>query len=411
MSMNIDHTRPELAKIERFSPITSGTLFLLPLVVAEIIAYYFGFAWGIAVLALVIWSDTILRIASVNFRGRRKKDKVMAPLKVKTFSSHMPDSILGWTLTPDATTTNSITIPRKKLKLEYTVMTDIHGRRITSDTHGAPDTDKTAISFYGCSNTFGWGLSDQATYPWLVQAEHPDLAIHNYGVSGYSLYQILLRMEQTIEHDKPTIVVLGFSPGLEARSVSDHHYLRILSEQGGTPPSCLSTKGKNGKQTLKRFDLEAYKHLPLSNKSPLIKLVERRLNRALYAGRAKNNAHCMTTEHLLLAMENLCNKHNAVFHIHYLVANTGYRQFLHKANLNWAPGPVDLDQVNEHGIYTYRLDPFDGHPNSQANREYAASLKPVLDTLLTTGSYRPKPGALATTKRDEATESAIYPIF
>ena len=356
--MNIAHTRPALAKIERFSPLISSAAFLLPLLAAGFIAYFASIAWAIAALILILWSDFILRAAAINFKGLRKKDKVMAPLIEKTFTSHVPDSTLGWTLAKNITTTNSFIIPRKKLKLDYTVTTDAEARRITSIDDNS---DKPAISFYGCSHTFGWGLDDESTYPWQVQADFPGHAVLNYGVSGYSLYQILLRMEHTIEHDKPEVVVLGFSPGLETRSVSDHHYLRILSAQGGTPPSCLSVQGNSGKRALKRFGLEAYKHLPMSGSSPLLKLVERRLNRLYYGSRAHDDAHRKTTEHLLLRMVNLCKKHGAVFHVQYLVASTGYREFLHKAALNWAPGPVDLDQCDARGAYTYRLYPFDGH--------------------------------------------------
>lgn len=412
MSMNITPSRPELAGIERFSPAIAGFLFLLPFLAAGAAGTFFGLAWGGALFVLVIWSDVLLRLAAVNFRGRRKKDKVMAPLVEKTFSSHAPDSALGWVPAPSLSTTNSFSIPRKKLRLDYTVTTDDMGRRITASGDMVDTTKNTStISFYGCSNTFGWGLDDDTTYPWLLQADHPDIRIHNYGVAGYSLYQMLLRMEQTIEQDKPKIVILGFSPGLEARSVSDHQYLRILSEQGGTPPSCLSAERKGGKRKLKRFPPEAYKHLPFSDSSPLIKLIERALNRFKYAGRAKNDGHRKTTEHLLLAMDNLCRKNDIVFHVQYLVANTGYRRFLKQAGINWAPGPVDLDLCDEVGTYTYRLSPFDGHPNIAANKAYAEALKPIIQQLLDTGSYAPEPGALGTTSRDKATEAEIYPIF
>lgn len=408
MSMNIDQQRLALARIEKFPLGITGAIFLAPLLAAGAAGWWFGPAWGVAVLVLVLWSEIVLRAAAVNFRGHRKKDKVMAPLVEKTFSCHTPDPTLGWVPAPDKRTQNNFIIPRKGLRLDYTVTTDANGRRLTSE--NTPPAGP-GISFYGCSNTFGWGLDDQATYPWLVQSDRPDHRVHNYGVSGYSLYQMLLRMEQTIERDKPAVVVLGFSPGLEARSISDHHYLRILSEQGGTPPSCLSVEGKNGKRSLKRFGLEAYKHLPLSDKSPLIKLVERRLNRLLYAGRAKGDARRKTTEHLLLLMENLCKKHGAIFLVQYLVANTGYREFLHQTGMNWAPGPVDLDQCDQAGNYRYRLAPFDGHPNPPANREFAKALAPVLDALIKDGTYRPAPGSFGTTPRDEATESAIYPVF
>lgn len=407
MSMNIDRNRPPLRSIEKFSPLVTGLVFLIPLILAGVAGWFSGWEWGAAVLVLAGWSEFLLRSGSANFRGRRKKDKVMAPL-VETFSSHAPDPDLGWVPAPEKRSENGFAIPRKGLRLNYTVTTDSEGRRITAS---APSDGTTTVSIYGCSNTFGWGLDDEATFPWLLQTARPDLRVLNYGVSGYSLYQMLLRMEKTIERDKPAVVVLGFSPGLEARSVSDHHYLRVLSEQGGTPPSCLSTQGKNGKRALKRFAPEGYKHLALSDKSALVKLAERRLNRLLYAGRAKDDARRKTTEHLLLAMENLCRKHGAVFHVQYLVANTGYREFLHKAAMNWAPGPVDLDQCDEAGNYAYRLAPFDGHPNAAANRAYAEAMGPVLDGLLKDGAYRPAPGAFGTTPRDEATESAIYPVF
>ncbi len=332
----------------------------------------------------------------------------MAPLVEKEFSGHMPDPILGWSLIPEVRMTNSFAIPRKKLRLDYTVSTDASGRRITADTDNG---GKPVISIYGCSNTFGWGLDDKATYPWLVQSALPEQTVLNYGVSGYSLYQVFLSMERTLERDKPKVVVLGFSPGLEARSVSDHHYLRILSEEGAMSPSCQSVVRRNGKRTLKRFPLEAYKYLPLSDSSPLIKLAERGLNRFFFKSRGRGDARRMTTEHLLLMMSNLCKKHGAVFHVQYLVANTGYRNFLHTAGFNWAPGPVDLDLCDAAGTYLYRLSPFDGHPNATANREYADTLTPILHQLMESGSYKPEPGALGTSKRDDATESAIYPVF
>ena len=407
MSMNIAKGRPELGKRERFSPQIVAALFLVPLVIAYNVGLLFGLAWGIVFLVMLIWSDVLLRIAGVNFRGRRKKDKVMAPRVDKFFACHAPDEILGWTLRPDFVSTNSFTIPRKSLHHEYTVTTDAVSRRVTSATETS---GKPTISVYGCSNTFGWGLNDEETYLWQLQSACPDHTIRNYGVSGYSLYQMLLRMEQTLERDKPSLVILGFSPGLEARSVSDHHYLRILSQQGGTPPSCLAVKTEQG-TVLERNPLEAYKHLPLSSASPLIKLVERTLNRVIYAPRAKNKAHRHTTEILLFAMAELCKQHGATFHVQYLVANTGYRTFLHDHGINWAPGPVDLDLCEPNGNYIYRLSPFDGHPNAEANQAYAQALTPIISELLKTGKYTPGPDAFGTTKRDEATESAIYPIF
>jgi len=65
----------------------------------------------------------------------------------------------------------------------------------------------------GCSFTFGMGVSDEDTWPWLLQERLPGYHVVNTGVGGYGTDQALLAADQLVQHStEPTrLVVLGFA--------------------------------------------------------------------------------------------------------------------------------------------------------------------------------------------------------
>lgn len=405
--MNVEPGGPARVRPPLLSPLIVAAACMLPAALAATAQVLFGVAGSMTVIGIVVWSEFLLRVGHTSLIGRRRKDKVMAPEVVISFTPHRADPELGWALRASETTRNSFTIPRKGLRLEYTVTTDGDGRRITSK----KACGGRVLSIYGCSNTFGWGLNDEESYPWLVQDRFPECRVLNYGVAGYSLYQILLRMEATLSRDKPEVVVLGFSPGLEARSVNDGSYLRMLSEHGGAPPSCLSVERSNGRRHLKRFQPEAYERFPGAQTLMLAKLTQHLLNRMRFRSREGDDKKQVTTQHLLLCMDNLCRNNGTVFLVQYLTSDPRYRSFLSSTGVNWAAGPVDLDACTPDGGYRYRLYPFDGHPNAAASSCYADALEPAVREILDTGEYTRKSGTQPLGDEDESTASAIYPVF
>jgi hypothetical protein len=79
--------------------------------------------------------------------------------------------------------------------------TDSVGRRI-SETQTPTDTLselplKHAI-FYGCSFTFGEGLSYSSTFPALFEQRHPDFKSYNYGVDGWGPQQSALLFDSRV---------------------------------------------------------------------------------------------------------------------------------------------------------------------------------------------------------------------
>lgn len=57
------------------------------------------------------------------------------------------------------------------------------------------------MNFFGGSFTFGWGLDDTETLPYLMQFYFKDWKIKNYGVSGYGVHQTLALIQK-----KPEII-------------------------------------------------------------------------------------------------------------------------------------------------------------------------------------------------------------
>ena len=66
------------------------------------------------------------------------------------------------------------------------------------------------IAVLGDSFTFGEGVSDWETYPFLLDQLLPDAEVLNFGVHGYGLDQMLLYLRAEILTYRPDVVVLGY---------------------------------------------------------------------------------------------------------------------------------------------------------------------------------------------------------
>ena len=55
------------------------------------------------------------------------------------------------------------------------------------------------INFFGGSFTFGYGLNDNETMPYLLQKYFNDWKINNYGINGYGVHQMLAQIQRNPE--------------------------------------------------------------------------------------------------------------------------------------------------------------------------------------------------------------------
>lgn len=136
--------------------------------------------------------------------------EVRKPANRKVFQSlHRADPKIGWVLSPD-----SLRFPHRLIASQGTVQYDVvysvtAGGRRTS----AKPVDGPSLITAGCSFTFGHGLNDEDTWPWMLQEELPRYHVANVGCMGYGTDQALLAAEREVRRSpgKTHAVVLGFA--------------------------------------------------------------------------------------------------------------------------------------------------------------------------------------------------------
>lgn len=104
-----------------------------------------------------------------------------------------------------------------------------------------PSGARTCVLNFGDSNTFGEGVEDRETYSWLLgERGSGDIAVHNFGISGYGPHQMLAGLQSgrfaRALACKPTHAVYYFIPEQVARVAGraswDTHGPRYVLKDG-----------------------------------------------------------------------------------------------------------------------------------------------------------------------------------
>src|SRR5215813_6804025 len=129
--------------------------------------------------------------------------------------AHMynPDPDLGYTLVPNQKITITHTRHMGKTSvppLIWSFTTSSLGHRMTH----APDVRSAGrgIWIFGCSFTFGWSVSDDESFPWLLQNDLPAYEVINFGTPGYGTLQGLIQLKEALTKEPaPALVVLFYA--------------------------------------------------------------------------------------------------------------------------------------------------------------------------------------------------------
>ena len=135
--------------------------------------------------------------------------EIRKPGNRKTFQSlHRADPQIGWVLNPDPMQYRNRLVDAQGA-LQYDVVYSVEGGR--RKTSLSPPSGPELIAA-GCSFTFGHGLNDQDTWPWLLQEKLPNYHVVNAGCMGYGTDQALLAAERAVrQHPTQTAaVIFGF---------------------------------------------------------------------------------------------------------------------------------------------------------------------------------------------------------
>ena len=268
----------------------------------------------------------------------------------------MQDQQLGWRNRPN--TKQAFQVAGEP---PHTVTILENGTRATSSRVGVPDSRRDII-FVGCSFTHGWGLNDEETFAWKVQAALPDWNVHNFGVNAYGTCQSFMLLKRLFESEKwhKPVVIYGFIPLHEERNVAHfvwHYALSTLTSTGNISlPSCkLDSSGAIG------FNAPyPYPQLPLRHTLALVPLFEKLYLKLRGASLAAQSQ--LISERLLVEMESLTTAQSGNFGVLFFNSQprtSHYRQFLEKR------GSPIIDASPSNQESSGPLTFFDGHPNSR----------------------------------------------
>ena len=86
-----------------------------------------------------------------------------------------------------------------------------------------------SIYFFGCSYTYGMGLNDSLTFPFLVSQNLPHSLIKNFGVPGYGTIQAYLQLKRLFASQEiPNIVIINYADFHDDRNALTARYRRDL---------------------------------------------------------------------------------------------------------------------------------------------------------------------------------------
>ena len=136
------------------------------------------------------------------------------------------DDTTGWINKQIVTHSPSFSTTRETISITHTA----DGRRIASADESNESNDRDQLVIVGGSLTYGYGLSDEETWPWLLQGKTSCVKVLNYGTIGYGTYQCLLMLEKVLpELSSPTIVIYGFMEHHLIRNVAPPDWQAVLA--------------------------------------------------------------------------------------------------------------------------------------------------------------------------------------
>src|SRR5437879_1593276 len=96
------------------------------------------------------------------------------------------DPVVGYSCIPGV---HVVSLTKGWARIDFRVTIGDDGYRVTSrasDSQKKPD-----LWILGCSYTWGLGVNDEETFPWIVQSSMRELRVRNLGGNGYGNLQAL----------------------------------------------------------------------------------------------------------------------------------------------------------------------------------------------------------------------------
>jgi len=298
-----------------------------------------------------------------------ESDIVVEP--ARKFSTKNPT--LGYTNLPGKF---KVTLGRSSYSFYVTHLSNNLRATHPLDTYNNKDS-KGEIWIFGCSNTYGWGVNDEQTYPWLVQERFPRYEVVNFGVPGYGTIHALIQLKEALKsRNKPEVAILAYASFHDIRNTytraqrkctAPYNKLGVVFQ----PYAGLDWKGK---LYLYMARLE-YKEFPFMRYSAFVHWLENRYNdieRKFYY-----RSHDVSKA-LIKEMSRICLKNGIKFIVAGIYPDPHTAEMLEyckKEGIKSVDVSIEYNKKNTNY-------PYDGHLSPLGHKKLAQKLIPFLSKIL-----------------------------
>jgi hypothetical protein len=225
---------------------------------------------------------------------------------------------------------------------------------------------KEEVWIFGCSFTYGWGLSDEETYPWLLQERFPEYEIVNFGVGGYGTIHSLLQFRDALELKTPRVAVLAYANFQDERNtfLRQRRKYVVAGRNLGPVAQPYARLDDQGKLQYQFAPIE-YTEFPLMRYSALVNFIESNYNRLEDRFVRSHDV----SKALILEMAKIAREHNVRFVVAGIFSSPGTLEMLNFAQEH---GISNIDISVDLKVPANRLP--DEHPSAVANRQFADKL-------------------------------------
>ncbi|MDX1959903.1 MAG: hypothetical protein SFU98_15135 [Leptospiraceae bacterium] len=299
------------------------------------------------------------------------------------------DEDLGYRALP-GTFEVKIEVKESSIPKIYSLNIDEEGHRFTSKSN-TDNINKPEIWIFGCSFTWGQGLSDHETYPYLVQSNLQDYKVTNFGENGYGNHHALVEIEKSLiklNKTPPKAIVVSYIEWHEDRNTAEAYYVSALEDFQHFKKGVIRKAFERIIFTFVRLFKISSNFISYRFKYPVAEL-DKNDNLSVYTiplvaffePIKSIDYRIKVTQKIFLRILEIANsKKIPVIILHQWSTPPDYKkdpmiEFFKTSGFHYVDAYVDYSK-NENN-----MNPYDGHPNPESNKVYAKALLKKLNEL------------------------------
>ncbi|MCP4441370.1 MAG: hypothetical protein GY810_20885 [Aureispira sp.] len=247
----------------------------------------------------------------------------------------------------------------------------------------------TTVHIHGCSFTFGMGVNDEDSYPFLLQSLLDTIVtISNQAVPGHGTIQSLLKLrEQEKQGTLPNLVVLNYASFHDERNVLSSTYRQSLAlgfannENKKEAYKACKFPYVELNEDKKDFQVnycawaDLYQNWILRTYSSTVNFLQTSLERNAYP----EEDNQLATKLIIKEIQEICLRNETQFLLVGILTNdktTEMVSYFQKLGIQTLM--MDIDLTDEH----YNNMPYDSHPNRLAHKLFAQKVFPKVMQVL-----------------------------